>query len=389
MADSPPGTRAVQRDAAPPRVVVPAPLRDRETDELERERQVRQLGRPFNRRSPFIVGMSASLGVLVTIAIGLAVYSIRSTLVLVFLALFIAVGLDPLVESLHRRHFRRSYAVVTVLLAGLCVVGAFVYSAISPINTEVKQIIKAVPQWRSQLASGHGTFGHIEKSLHLNLSSDLHKIDTASVAKYLASGALGAGKEVLSIGSSALIVIVLTIYFLAALPSIKRFFVQLVPGTRRERFGHLLDEILAGVGGFLIGNLLTSLVAGIGTFLWAVAFGIPYPVLLGLFVALFDLIPVVGSTVAGVVVALVALAVSLPVAIATAVFYVVYRLFEDYLLVPRVMRQAVNVTPVVTVLAVLIGGALLGIIGALVAIPVAASIKVVLEQSVFPRLDSN
>jgi predicted PurR-regulated permease PerM len=349
--------------------------------------QVRRLGRPFDRQSPFVVGFSAALGVLVAIAIGAAVYSIRSTLVLVFVSLFIAVGLDPVVVALTQRHVRRHYAVIAVLLAAVCIVGAFVYSAISPINAEVHQLVKEVPIWRNQLATGRGTLGHIARFLHL--STDLKNLDTATLAKALASGALGAGKAVLSTAASTLIVAVLTIYFLAALPSIKHFFAQLVPGSRRERFYLLLDEVLAGVGGYLIGNLFTSLVAGVGTYLWAIAFGIPYPLLLGLLVALFDLIPVVGSTIAGVVVSLVALSVSLPVAVATAAFYVGYRFFEDYLLVPRVMRQAVNVSPVVTVLAVLIGGALLGIVGALVAIPVAASIKLVLEQRVFPRLDSN
>ena len=106
-------------------------------------------------------------------------------------------------------------------------------------------------------------------------------------------------------------------------------------------------------------------------------------------VAFFDLIPVVGSTIAGVIVSLVALTVSLPVAASTAAFYVAYRFVEDYLLVPRVMRHAVNVSPVLTVLAVVIGGALLGIIGALVAIPIAAGIKLVLEQTVFPRFDNS
>jgi predicted PurR-regulated permease PerM len=182
---------------------------------------------------------------------------------------------------------------------------------------------------------------------------------------------------------------VLTIYFLAALPAIKGFLTHLVPESRRSRFGLLLDEVLAGVGGYLLGNLLTSLIAGIGTLVWAVALGLPYVLLLALMVALFDLIPVVGSTVAGVIVSLVALSVSFPVAIATAVFYVAYRFVEDYLLVPRVMRQAVNVSPVLTVLGVIIGAALLGIIGALVAIPIAAGIKLVVEQTVFPRLDKS
>ena len=168
-----------------------------------------------------------------------------------------------------------------------------------------------------------------------------------------------------------------------------RFSVHLVPHSRRERFALLLDDVLAGVGGYLLANLFTSLVAGVGTYIWATVFGLPYSILLALLVALFDLVPVVGSSIAGVIVSLVALAVSLPTAIATAIFYVAYRFIEDYLLVPRVMRQAVNVSPVVTVLAVIIGGALLGIIGALVAIPIAAGIKLVLEQSVFPRLDNS
>lgn len=349
--------------------------------------QLGRLGRPFDRQSPFVVGFSGALGVLVALAIGAAVYSIRGTLVLVFVSLFIAVGLDPIVVGLTKRHVPRPYAVVAVLLAAVCIVGAFVYSAISPIDTEVRQLVKEVPTWRAQLASGQGTLGHLARSLRL--SADLKALDTTTLAKYLASGALGAGRAVLSTAASTVVVLVLTVYFLAALPSIKRFFAQLVPASRRGRFDLLLDEVLAGVGGYLIGNLVTSLVAGVGTYLWAIAFGIPYPLLLGLLVALFDLIPVVGSTIAGVIVALVALSVSLPAALATVAFYVGYRFFEDYLLVPRVMRQAVNVSPVVTVLAVLIGGALLGIVGALVAIPVAASIKLVLEQRVFPRLDSN
>ncbi len=162
-----------------------------------------------------------------------------------------------------------------------------------------------------------------------------------------------------------------------------------MPASRRRRYEVLLDEVLAGVGGYLLGNLLTSLIAGLGTFVWATALGIPYPILLGLLVAFLDLIPVVGSTIAGVIVSLVALAVSLPVALSTAAFYIAYRFVEDYLLVPRVMRHTVNVSPVLTVLAVVIGGALLGIIGALVAIPIAAGIKLVLEQTVFPRFDNS
>lgn len=128
------------------------------------------------------------------------------------------------------------------------------------------------------------------------------------------------------------------------------------------------------------------MIAGLGTYLWMLAFGIPYPILLGLLVALLDRIPVIGSTVGGAIVSLLALTVSLPVAIATLAFYIAYRLAEDYLLVPRIMGSAVKVPAVASVVAVLVGGALPGI-SALVAIPVAAALRLLLHEVAFRRLD--
>jgi predicted PurR-regulated permease PerM len=141
------------------------------------------------------------------------------------------------------------------------------------------------------------------------------------------------------------------------------------------------------VGGYVLGNFITSVIAGLGTYFWLLAFGIPYPLLLAMFVALLDLIPVIGSSVAGAVVTLVALTVSLPVALATLAFYVGYRLAEDYLIVPRVIGRTVQVPAIVSLVAVLIGGVLLGIIGALVAIPIAASIRLLLHEIAIRRLD--
>jgi len=130
-------------------------------------------------------------------------------------------------------------------------------------------------------------------------------------------------------------------------------------------------------------------IAGLGTFIWMIAFGIPYPVLLALLVAILDLIPVIGSTIGGAIVTLVALTVSLPAAIATLAFYIAYRLAEDYLIVPRIMGRTVEVPAVVSLVAVLVGAVLLGIVGALVAIPVAAAIRVILNEVTFPRMDKS
>ena len=129
------------------------------------------------------------------------------------------------------------------------------------------------------------------------------------------------------------------------------------------------------------------MIAGLGTFFWLLAFGVPYPLLLAMFVALLDLIPVIGSSVGGAVVSLVALTVSLPVALATLAFYIGYRLAEDYLIVPRIMGRTVQVPAIVSLVAVLIGGVLLGIVGALVAIPVAAAIRLLLHEIAIRRLD--
>jgi predicted PurR-regulated permease PerM len=180
-------------------------------------------------------------------------------------------------------------------------------------------------------------------------------------------------------------VVALTIYFLIALPGVRRLWLSIVPRSRRERIALLTDEVFSRVGGFMLGNLLTSLISGVLTYVWLLIFGVPYALLLALVVALFDLIPMVGSTIAGIIVSLVALSKGLPVAIATACFYIVYRFLEDYLVNPRVMKHTVKVTPGLTIIGTLIGGTLLGLVGALIAIPVAATIHLLIEEVIVPR----
>lgn len=187
--------------------------------------------------------------------------------------------------------------------------------------------------------------------------------------------------------ADTLVVVVLTVYFLADLPRIRALGYRFVPHARRPRAILIGDDILAKIGGYVLGNLAISAIAGVLTFLWLIIFGVPYAFLLAVLVALLDLVPVVGSTIAGIVVAAVALTVSLPVCVATIAFFVVYRLGEDYFLVPRLIGTAVQVPALVTVVAVLIGAALLGIVGALVAIPAAAALVLIAREVWFPRLD--
>jgi predicted PurR-regulated permease PerM len=281
---------------------------------------------------------------------------------------------------------RRWLAVITVVLLVLAVLGGFLAAAIPPLAQQTTALADQLPHYAKQLQDHSSELGKLNGRYHLE--QRLEKL-VSSRGTTLLSGLVGAGMFVIGAVGSLLVVVVLTIYFLAGLPRIKLFAYRLAPQSRRARVILLGDEIFTKVGAYVLGNVATSVIAGIGTFAWMLIFRIPYPVLLGLFVALLDLIPVIGSTIGGIVVTLVALTVSLPVALFTIAFYVGYRLAEDYLLVPRILGRAVKVPAVVSVVAVLIGGALLGIIGALVAIPAAAALRLWLDEVAFRRLDNS
>jgi predicted PurR-regulated permease PerM len=356
----------------------------RQAEETEESGGLGRLGRPMDRRSPFFIGMAGAAGVAVTFALIELTLRARTVLVLIGLALFIAAGLDPVVSWLTRRRVPRWAAVLIVLVAVVGMIAGFLAAAIPLLTTQTTNLIAQLPHYAHILQNHNSQLGRLNARFHVEqrLSHIL-----ATRGSSLIGGVLGAGALVLGAVTSMLVVIVLSVYFLAGMPRIKLFAYRLAPHSRRSRVILLGDEIFTKVGGFVLGNVVTSVIAGLGTYLWMLAFGIPYPILLGSFVAIMDLIPVIGSTVGGAVVSLVALTVSLPVAIATLAFYIAYRLAEDYLLVPRIMGSAVKVPAVVSVVAVLVGGTLMGIIGALVAIPVAAALRLLLHEVAFRRLD--
>jgi predicted PurR-regulated permease PerM len=343
-------------------------------------------GRPMNRRSPFFIGMTAAAGVAVTIGIIELLIKAGSILILVGMALFIAAGLDPIVSWLTRHRVPRWLGVVITLLGLVGILALFLALAIPRITAETTTLVNQLPHYAKELQNHNSELGKLNAKY--DVESRLSKL-ISSDGSSLAGGVLSVGEVVVSAVSSFLLVFVLTVYFLGGLPKIKLFAYRLVPASRRPRTILLTDEIFSRVGGYVLGNVLTSLIIGVGTAAWMLALGIPYPFLLAMFVALVDLIPVIGSYIGGAAVVLTALTVSLTVAIATLVFMLLYKLAEDYFIVPRVMGRTVQVPATVTLVAVLIGGALLGIIGALVAIPVAAAARLLLQEIAFRRLDDS
>ncbi|WP_051367003.1 AI-2E family transporter [Hamadaea tsunoensis] len=342
-------------------------------------------GPPIGRRSPFVIGFWGALGVGVAYELGRLLQAASGVLVLVAVALFLAIGLEPAVAWLGRTRMPRALAVPLVALLIIGVLGGFLALALPPLIAQVGQFVDQLPVYISQMRDHSTTLGHLDARYHIEerVRQALSGVDSSAMAGEVVS----AGRVVLSTTFSIFTVLVLTVYLMFDLPRIRRLLYRLTPASRRARVILIGDEISGKVGHYVLGNLVTSLIAGVGTTVWLLIFHVPYPIVLGIMVALFDLIPIIGSTIAGIIVSLIALTVSLPVAIATAVFYIAYRLLEDYLIVPRVIGRAVSVPAVATILAVLIGGAAGGLLGALVAIPVAAAIDIILRETVFPRLD--
>ena len=340
-----------------------------------------KLGRPLDRRNPFFVGLTGALGVGVAYLLFRGLADVTSVLVIVGVALFIAIGLNPIIDFLLSKSIPRGAAVAIVTLGFLVVVVGFILVVVPPVAHEFNVLITNYPHYKANLIAGRGWAGRLTHKFHLTGYLN----GKSKVKLPIADGILGAGRILLSLSVATVSVVALTIYFLVALPGVKLLWLSLIARSRRERVALLTDEVFARVGGYLLGNLFTSLISALGTYVWLVIFGVPYALLLALVVGVFDLIPMVGSTIAGVIVSLVALSKGLPIGIATACFYITYRFLEDYLLNPRVMKHTVKVTPGLTIIATLIGGSLLGIIGALIAVPIAATIQLLLQEVVFPR----
>ena len=346
-------------------------------------------GRPgpkFDRGSPFFVGLTGAAGVAVVFAIGSVVVAIGQVLLLIALAIIIAVGLEPAVNWIMRLRAPRWLAVTVVLGCALGVFAGFLALAIPIIVSEATKLADEVPQYLHSLKNHHTFLGKLNARYHV--VNAIQKFISGGGSSQIAGGVLGVGKVVLDLVGSVVVVVTLAVYLLADLPRVKRGIYKFAPKSRRARMVLLTDEILARIGGYVLGNLLTSFIAGVATWVWCLIFGIHYALLLGFLVALLDLIPVVGSTIGGIIVALIALTNSLPTAIATAGFYTMFRFLEDYLLTPKIMARTVQVPGLMTVIATLIGGTLLGIIGALIAIPVAAAIKLVLEETTMKHLEA-
>jgi predicted PurR-regulated permease PerM len=326
-------------------------------------------------RSGALVGLGAA-GTLVGLY---ALYTVRAILIRILIALFIAVSLDPAVRLLTRRGMRRGWAVTLIFALAFGLAAAFLLSVIPPLVTQGRNLIDDLPEYLGRLQDRSSQFRRLDD--RYNISEQLQGL-AGTLPTRLGTGLLGFTSRVFGAVFNSLTILVFTIYFMADMPRIRAGVVRLFPMERRPHARRVVDLVVDKVGGYMIGNIIISLIAGVASYIAFALLGVPFAVPLAFLVAICDLIPMIGATLGAVLGVTVALFTTdlWPTTVLVAAFFVAYQQLENYLIAPRVLKTTVELGAAAVLIAGLIGATVLGLVGALMAIPVAAAFNVLLNE---------
>ena len=337
---------------------------------------------PPDRLRPGLVfryGALFSLGAAATIVGLYSLYTVRAVLVRILVALFIAVSLDPAVRQLAKRGVRRGLAVTLIFALALLLVSAFLISVIPPLVSQFGNLVDDLPGYLTRLQSRSSQFRELND--RYNLSDQLQGM-VGTLPSRLGSGVLGFTSRVFGAVFNGLTVLVFTVYFMADMPRIRSGLVRLFPVSRRPQARQVVDLVVDKVGGYMIGNIIISLIAGVVSFIAFTILGVRFAVPLAFVVAICDLIPMIGATLGAIIGVTVALFSSgvWPTTVLVAAFFIAYQQLENYLIAPRVLKTTVELGAAAVLIAGLIGATILGLVGALMAIPIAAAFNVLLNE---------
>ncbi len=366
-------------------------MKDARRTETPAPPSVRTEGPGFRLRGgphgPVVYGFLFTVGALGAIWLGTRLLAVSGILILIVVALFLAAGLNPMVEFFVRRGLKRPWGVLIVISVVLLALALFFVALVPVISDQVSALVKNVPGWIDELKHNAQVQELDRRYQILEKLQDF--VSSGDWATTLFGGVVGVGLALLSFLGNAFVVTVLTLYFLASLAGIKEAGYQLAPASKRPRVRELGDRVITSVGGYVSGAFVVAMCAGVTSliFLFIVGLG-QYAVALAAVVTLLDVIPMIGATLGAAVVTAIGFATDLHVGIACLVFYVLYQQFENYVIYPRVMQRSVNVPGSVTVIAALIGASLLGVVGALLAIPTAAAILMLVRELWLPKQDA-
>ena len=339
---------------------------------------------------PAALGFIGALGVLGAIVLGVALGSISTILVYIVLAMFVAVALDPIVVRLERHRVPRAGGIAIVFGIFALLVAAVAIFVLPPVIGQVVALVAAIPdrvqsvqQADWYLALGDHARAGVDSAVE-QLTVFFGDPDTVLA---LGGGILAVGVGLASFLSAAFVVTALTLYFLASLPAIKKAFYALAPAHRRERIADFTERITRSVGASLIGSVILSALNAGAVFLLHLAIGLPFPALMAAIAFVITLVPLFGSVIFLGLGTVVALFSSPTQALIFAIAYLVYIQLESYVLSPRIMNRAIAIPAALVLIGAMVGGTLMGILGVLVALPVMASILLIIREVVVPRQD--
>lgn len=340
---------------------------------------------------PFGTGFFVTLGGLAAIALGMAVSNLSTILIAIAFALFAALGLNPAVRTLQKCGVARGWAITIVYAALALVLTGILLIVLPTVVSQIAEFVKSVPQLISGFQKTDvyawlvSTFGVDVNALVSEVQSYLMHADTIAT---IGKGALQVGGTVAASVSGAIVALVLSLYFLAALPAMKQALARLFPARTRVRVAALTDEIADSVGGYLVGMVILAFCNAVVALVLHLVLQLKYPMLMAVVAFCLTLIPLVGSVMYWIVATSLALFTGWLPALLFAVIYLVYMQLEAYVLTPKVMNRAISVPGALVVIGALVGGTLLGLLGALVAVPVTASLLIIAKQVLLPRQDA-
>ncbi|MGN8552878.1 UNVERIFIED_CONTAM: AI-2E family transporter [Microbacterium sp. SLM126] len=339
---------------------------------------------------PLVLGFVTTLGVLGALILGSALGSISTILVYIVLAMFLAVGLDPIVRMLERHRVKRGGAIAIVFGAFALLFAAFLIWVLPPVIAQIGEFLVAIPATIAGVPETpwfQSLDGDTQVAILAALEELAQWVSSPATLGALGGGILAVGVAFVSGISASFIVVALTLYFLSSLSSMKQAFYALAPARNRARLEDLTERITASVGGALIGSVTLSSLNAATVFLLHIFIGLPFPALMAVIAFVITLIPLFGSVIFLVLGTGVALFTSPTQALIFAIAYLIYIQLESYVISPRVMNKAIAIPAALVLIGAMVGGALMGVIGVLVALPVMASILLIIREVVVPKQD--
>ncbi|HXR54348.1 MAG TPA: AI-2E family transporter [Acidimicrobiales bacterium] len=328
--------------------------------------------------------------VVVVYLAGKLIYKLREILLLMVVAGFIALLLNPAVVGLRRLGIkRRGSAVAIVTVLAVVAFGGLAFAFGYPLVNGLTHLAENLPKYVDQAEHGKGPIGHLVSKYHVK-----HWVQT-NLAPKLASFAKNLSKPALSLGKGAvtLIIALITIFVLVLLlllegHKLRNGVLKMMAPARADRTSRIAGEVSRSVTGYMIGNFITSLIAGVVVFVALMVMGVPFPLLWGLWVMLVDFLPMIGGALAGIPTVLFAFAHSVSAGIVVLIVFLAYTQIENHILNPIVMSRTVRINPLLVLIAILVGasvgdlvgGFFGGFVGTLLAIPTAGSIQVVVRE---------